>query len=69
MEVPHGASSRFVTSHRVFVVFPLCFFNICTPLTPVFSRFARRRQDLEGRARDRYDGLDQLDAELCWYRG
>jgi chromosome segregation ATPase len=23
---------------------------------------------LEGRARERYDALDQLDAELCWYR-
>jgi hypothetical protein len=39
------------------------------PLTFVLSRFARRRQDLEGRARKRYGALDQLDAELRWYRG
>jgi hypothetical protein len=29
-------------------------------LTPVFSRLARRRQDLERRARERYDTLDRL---------
>jgi hypothetical protein len=52
-----------------FVVFPLCFFRVCTPLTPVFSRLARRRQDLERRARERYDTLDRLDAELNWYQG
>jgi chromosome segregation ATPase len=39
------------------------------PLTLVFSRLARRRQDLERRARERYDTLDRLDAELNWYRG
>jgi hypothetical protein len=38
-------------------------------LTPVFSRLAHRRQDLERRARERYDTLDRLDADLSWYRG
>jgi hypothetical protein len=37
-------------------------------LTHVFSRFVRLRQELEGRARERYDSLDRLDAELSWYR-
>jgi chromosome segregation ATPase len=39
------------------------------PLIPVFSRFVHRRQELEGRARERYNALDRLDAELSWYRG
>jgi hypothetical protein len=39
------------------------------PLTLVFSYFVRRRWKLEGRARERYDALDRLDAELRWYRG
>jgi hypothetical protein len=26
-------------------------------------------QDLERRARERYDALDRLDADLNWYRG
>jgi hypothetical protein len=39
------------------------------PLTHVFSRFARRWQELEGRGRERYSTLDRLDAELGWYRG
>jgi hypothetical protein len=51
------------------VVFSLCFFRVCTPLTLVFSRFARRRQDLERRAWERYDTLDRLDAELNRYWG
>jgi hypothetical protein len=33
-------------------------------MTPVFSRLARQRQDLERRARERYDTLDRLDADL-----
>jgi hypothetical protein len=33
------------------------------------SRLARRRQELERRARERYDTLDRLDADLHWYRG
>jgi hypothetical protein len=33
------------------------------------SRFARWQQDLEHRARERYDALDNLDADLHWYRG
>jgi chromosome segregation ATPase len=38
-------------------------------LIPVFPRLIGRRQDLERRARERYDTLDRLDAELNWYRG
>jgi hypothetical protein len=38
-------------------------------LTLVFPRFIGRRQDLERWARERYDTLDRLDAELDWYRG
>jgi hypothetical protein len=52
-----------------FVVFPFVSSAFALPLTPVFSRLARRRQDLEHRAQDRYDTLDRLDAELNWYRG
>jgi hypothetical protein len=33
------------------------------------SRLARWRQDLERRARERYDALDRLDTDLHWYRG
>jgi hypothetical protein len=33
------------------------------------SRLARWRQDLERWARERYDALDRLDADLHWYRG
>jgi DNA repair exonuclease SbcCD ATPase subunit len=33
------------------------------------SRFARWRQDLERQARERYDALDHLNADLHWYRG
>jgi hypothetical protein len=32
------------------------------------SRLARWRQELERRARERYDALDCLDADLHWYR-
>jgi hypothetical protein len=33
------------------------------------SLLARWRQDLERRARERYDALDRLDVDLNWYRG
>jgi hypothetical protein len=33
------------------------------------SRLARWRQELEHRARERYDALDRLDVDLHWYRG
>jgi hypothetical protein len=33
------------------------------------SRLACWRQELERRARERYDALDRLDADLRWYRG
>jgi hypothetical protein len=36
---------------------------------PDSSRLACWRQDLERRARERYDALDRLDADLHWYRG
>jgi hypothetical protein len=38
-------------------------------LTLVFPRLIGRRQDLERPARERYDTLDRLDADLNWYRG
>jgi hypothetical protein len=38
------------------------------PWTLVFSYFVRQWQELEGEARERYDTLDRLDAELRWYR-
>jgi hypothetical protein len=38
-------------------------------LTLAFTRLIGRRQDLERRARERYDTLDRLDAKLNWYRG
>jgi hypothetical protein len=33
------------------------------------SRLSRWRQELERQARERYDALDRLDADLHWYRG
>jgi hypothetical protein len=36
---------------------------------PFSSRIAHRRQDLERRARERYDAFDRLDADLNSYRG
>jgi hypothetical protein len=33
------------------------------------SRLACWRQELEHRARERYDALDRLDADLHWHRG
>jgi hypothetical protein len=33
------------------------------------SRLACWRQELERRARERYNALDHLDADLQWYRG
>jgi hypothetical protein len=52
-----------------FVVFSFCFFRACAFPDPRLFSLARRRQDLERRARERYDTLDRLDAELYWYRG
>jgi hypothetical protein len=52
-----------------FVVFPFISTASALPLTLVSSHLAGRRQDLERRARERYDTLDRLDAELNWYRG
>jgi chromosome segregation ATPase len=58
-----------VIFRRVSWFFPFISSAFALPLTLVFSRLARRRQDLECRARDRYDTLDRLGAELNWYRG
>jgi hypothetical protein len=52
-----------------FVVSSLTFFRVRAFPDPVFSRLARRQQDLEHWARERYDTLDRLDADLSWYRG
>jgi hypothetical protein len=52
-----------------FVVFSLAFFRVRTFPDPVFLRLARRWQDLERRARERYNTLDRLDADLNRYRG
>jgi hypothetical protein len=52
-----------------FVVSCLAFFRVCAFPDPIFSRLACRRQDLERRARERYDARDRLDADLNWYRG
>jgi hypothetical protein len=51
------------------VVSSLAFFRVHAFPNPVFSRLARRWQDLEHGARERYDALDRLDADLNWYRG
>jgi hypothetical protein len=64
MEAPRGASSRLVVLRRVswFSFFAPSVFGLL--LTFVFPRLIGRRQDLERRARERYDTLDCLDAEL-----
>jgi hypothetical protein len=57
-----GLSSDFVVSSRAF-------FRVRAFSDPFSSRLAHRQQDLERRARERYDALDRLDADLNWYRG
>jgi hypothetical protein len=52
-----------------FVVSSPAFFRIRAFLDPFSSRLARQRQDLERQARERYNALDRLDADLNWYRG
>jgi hypothetical protein len=52
-----------------FMVFPFVSSAFELLLTLVFPRLIGRRQDLERRARERYDTLDRLDVELNWYRG
>jgi hypothetical protein len=47
-----------------FVVFPFVSSMFELLLTLVFPRLISRRQDLERRARERYDTLDRLDADL-----
>jgi hypothetical protein len=48
---------------------PPALFRVRAFPDPVFLRLARRWQDLECRARERYDAFDRLDADLNWYRG
>jgi hypothetical protein len=52
-----------------FVVSPLALFRARAFSNPVFLPLACQRQDLERRARERYDALDRLDADLNWYQG
>jgi hypothetical protein len=52
-----------------FVVSSPAFFRVHAFPNPFSSRLARRRQDLERRARQGYDALDRLDADLNWYQG
>jgi hypothetical protein len=52
-----------------FVVSSPAFFHVRAFPDPFSSRLARRRQDLERWARERYDALDRLDTDLNWYRG
>jgi hypothetical protein len=52
-----------------FTVPSLAFFRVRAFPDPFSSRLARRRQDLERRARERYDALVRLDTDLNWYRG
>jgi hypothetical protein len=52
-----------------FVVSSLAFSRARAFPDPVFLRLTRRWQDLERRARERYDALDRLDADLNWYWG
>jgi hypothetical protein len=52
-----------------FVVFSFASSTFGLLLTLVFPRLIGRWQDLERRARERYDTLDRLDAKLDWYRG
>jgi hypothetical protein len=57
-----GFSSDFVVSSPTF-------FRVHAFPDPFSSLLARQRQDLERRARERYDALDRLEADLNWYRG
>jgi hypothetical protein len=52
-----------------FVVFPFVSSAFALLLTLAFPCLIGRRQDLERQARERYNTLDRLDAELNWYRG
>jgi hypothetical protein len=68
MEVPHGASSRFVSFAGFRSFSPLVSSALAFPLTHALSHLVRWRQELEGRARERYGALDRLNTELSWYR-
>jgi hypothetical protein len=46
-----------------------CFFRVRVFSDARSSRLTCWWQELERRARERYDALDHLDADLQWYRG
>jgi hypothetical protein len=48
---------------------PPALFRVRTFPDSCSSRLARWLQELEHRARERYDALDRLDVDLHWYRG
>jgi hypothetical protein len=50
-------------------VSPPALFRVCALPDSFSYRVACWRQDLERWARERYDALDRLDADLHWYRG
>jgi hypothetical protein len=58
-----------VIFRRVLWFFPFVSSVLVPFLTPIFSFLARRQQDLEHRAWERYDTLDRLDTKLNWYQG
>jgi hypothetical protein len=66
--VQRGASSRLARIHGVSRSFSR-FFCVRVFCNARPSRPARWWQELECRARERYDALDRLDADLQWYRG
>jgi hypothetical protein len=68
MEVPRGASFRFVNSRRILRSFRSCFFRVCASLDPCLPLLCPPAAGVGGRARERYGTLDRLDAELRWYR-
>jgi hypothetical protein len=52
-----------------FVVPPPALFRVRASPDTHSSRLACWRQELERRARERYNALDRLDADLHWYQG
>jgi hypothetical protein len=52
-----------------FAVPPPALFRVRASLDTRSFHFACWQQELERRARERYDALDRLDADLHWYRG
>jgi hypothetical protein len=52
-----------------FAVPPHALFRVRAFPDSCSSHLARWRQELERQARERYDALDRLEADLHWYRG